>query len=332
MNLSTTYLGMRLPHPLVVGAGPLGDDLDTVKQLEDAGAAAIVLRSLYEEEITGEQMNDFYNIESHNESFAEATSYSPDPLLALGPDEYLEYLHNVKSAVHIPVLASLNGSTPGGWTHFARLLEEGGANGIELNLYHAVSDPRLSSAEVEQQMIDIVRSVKSTVKIPVAVKLSPLFTAFANFAFRMDAAGADGFVLFNRFHNVDIDVVELEVVRSLMLSTSAELQMRLRGIAILSRRIKGSLAVTGGVHTALDVIKATMTGAHVTQMVSALLRNGPNHLRRVRKDIEAWMQENEWPSLDEMRGNMGFDRIPDPAAYERSNFRMMLRAKTAHLE
>src|SRR5262245_44657989 len=207
MNLSTTYLGMRLPHPLIIGAGPLGDDLDLVKRLEDAGAAAIVLRSLYEEEITGEQMDAFYNTETHADSFAEATSYAPDPLLAYGPDEYLEHLRSVKNAVHIPVIASLNGSTPGGWTHFARLLEEAGANAIELNLYHAVSDPRLSSAEVEQQMIDIVRSVKSTVKIPVAVKLSPLFTAFANFAFRMDAAGANGFVLFNRFHNVDIDVV-----------------------------------------------------------------------------------------------------------------------------
>jgi dihydroorotate dehydrogenase (fumarate) len=332
MNLSTTYLGMRLPHPLMVGAGPLGDDLDTVKQLEDVGAAAIALRSLYEEEITGEQMNAFFNIESHNESFAEATSYTADPLLALGPDEYLEHLRSVKDAVHIPVIASLNGSTPGGWTYFARLLEEAGANAIELNLYHAVSDPRLSSAEVEQQMIDIVRSVKSTVKIPIAVKLSPLFTAFANFAFRVDQAGADGFVLFNRFHNVDIDVVELEVVRSLMLSTSAELQMRLRGIAILSRRVKASLAVTGGVHNAIDVIKATMCGAHVTQLVSALLRNGPTHLYKVRRDIETWMQENEWPSLDQMRGNMGFDRIPDPAAYERSNFKMMLRANPAHLE
>jgi dihydroorotate dehydrogenase (fumarate) len=323
---------MRLPHPLVVGAGPLGDDLDLVKQLEDAGAAAIVLRSLYEEEITGEQMNAFYNIESHNESFAEATSYTPDPLLAFGPDEYLEHLRSVKDTVSIPVIASLNGTTPGGWTYFARLLEDAGANGIELNLYHAVSDPKLSSAEVEQQMIDIVRNVKSVVKIPIAVKLSPLFTAFANFAFRIDAAGADAFVLFNRFHNVDIDVVELEVVRSLMLSTSSELQMRLRGIAILSRKVKGSLVVSGGVHTALDVIKATMTGAHVTQMVSALLRNGPRHLMRVRRDVEAWMQENEWNSLDEMRGNMGFDRIPDPAAYERSNFRMMLRANPAHLE
>jgi dihydroorotate dehydrogenase (fumarate) len=332
MNLSTTYLGMRLPNPFVVGAGPLSDDLDSVKQLEDAGAAAIVLRSLYEEEITGEQMEAFYSSESHSESFAEATSYSPDPLLSFGPDEYLEHLSRVKHAAAIPVIASLNGTTRGGWTSFARLIEDAGANALELNLYHAVSDPAMSSAEVEQQMIDIVRDVKSVVKIPVAVKLSPLFTAFANFALKIDSAGADGFVLFNRFHRADIDVIELEIVRSLELSTSAELQQRLAGTAVLSGKVKASLAITGGVHTALDVIKATMAGAHVTQMVSTILRNGPVQLYRIRKGIEAWMQENEWPSLDEMRGNMGFDRIPDPAAYERKNFRMMLRSTPAHQE
>src|SRR5262245_29027367 len=327
MNLGTTYLGIRLPHPLVVGAGPLSDEIDSVKKLEDAGAAAIVLRSLYEEEITGEQMAAFYSSESHGESFAEAQSYSPDPEFAFGPDEYLEHLRRVKLAIGIPVMASLNGTTPGGWTSFARLMEQAGANAVELNLYHAVSDPSLSSARVEQQMIDIVRAVKAEVQIPVAVKLSPLFTAFAHFAAQLDSAEADGLVLFNRFHSVDIDVVELEVLRTLELSNSSELRMRLRGIAVVSRKVKASLAITGGVHTALDVIKATMVGAHVTQMVSALLRNGPGHLRTLRRDIEAWMEENEWNSLDEMRGNMGFDRIPDPAAYERANFRMLLRMK-----
>jgi dihydroorotate dehydrogenase (fumarate) len=328
MNLATTYLGIRLPHPLVVGAGPLTDDVDTVRKLEDEGAAALVLRSLYEEEITGEQMAGFFQSESYGESFAEATSYSPEPEMALGPDEYLEHLRRVKEAVGIPVFASLNGTTPGGWTSHARLMEQAGADAVELHIFHAASDPRTSAADVERQMIEIVRAVKEGLRIPVAVKLSPLFTAFAHFARQLDQAGADGLVLFTRFHNVDIDVVELEVLRTLPLSDSSDLQLRLRGTAALAGRVKASLAITGGVHTGLDVVKATMVGAHVTQLVSALLRNGPRHLRVLRADLEAWMKENEWGSLDEMRGNMSFERIPDPAAYERENFRMMLQARS----
>src|SRR5574341_222151 len=245
MNLTTTYLGMQLPHPLIVGAGPLTDDVDTVRQLEDEGAAAFVLRSLYEEEITGEQMAAFFHSESHGDSFAEATPYSPDPQLAFGPDEYLEHLRRVKEAVGIPVIASLNGATPGGWTSYARIMEEAGADAVELNLYHAASDPTTSGAEVERQMIEIVREVKRGLRIPVAVKLSPLFTAFAHFARQLDAAGADGLVLFTRFHKVDIDVIELEVVRTLPLSDSSDLDLRLRGTAVLSGRVKASLAITG---------------------------------------------------------------------------------------
>jgi dihydroorotate dehydrogenase (fumarate) len=325
MNLATTYLGMRLPHPLIVGAGPLTDDLDTARELEDAGAAAVVLRSMFEEEIKGEQMEAFFNTESHNESSAEATSYDPDPESAFGPDEYLEHLRRVKEAVGIPVLASLNGSSAGGWTSYARLLEQAGADAVELHLYHAASDASLSAAEVEHRMIQVVREVKNELRVPVAVKLSPLFTAFGHFAGQLDAAGADGLVLFTRFHRADIDVLELEVTRDMALSDSSDLPLRLRGIAALAGRVKASLAVTGGVHTALDVVKATMAGAHVTQMVSALIRNGPRHLRAVRSELGAWMEVNEWESLDQMRGNMSFGRIPDPAAYERVNFRMTLR-------
>ena len=325
MNLATRYLGLSLPHPLVVGAGPLCDDVGMVPQLEEAGAAALVLRSLYEEDIKGEQMADFFDIESHGESFAEATSYIPEPAAPPGPHEYLEHLRRVKQAVRIPVIASLNGSTPGGWTSTARLLEQAGADALELNLYHPASDPETSGAEVERQMVEIVREVKQQVRIPVAVKLSPLFTAFAHFARQLDAAGADGLVLFNRFHRVDIDVLELEVVRTLGLSHSSDLQRRLRGIAALAGRVRASLAVTGGVHTGLDVIKATMAGAHATQMVSALLRHGPSHIKVVRREIEEWMEENEWGSLEEMRGNMSFQRIPDPAAYERAHFIKVFR-------
>jgi dihydroorotate dehydrogenase (fumarate) len=325
MDLSTTYLGKRLPHPLVVGAGPLGDDLDRVKELEDAGAAMLVLRSLYEEEITDEQMDAFINAESHSDSFAEAGTYAPVPTLALGPEEYLEHLRLVKSAVRIPVIASLNGVTAGGWHSYSKLLEEAGADGLELHIYHAASDMTSSADEVERQAVGIVREVKSSLRIPVAIKMAPLLTAFAHFARQLDTAGADGLVLFTRFHRIDIDVTELEVIRTLPLSDSSELPLRLRGAAALSGRVKASIGITGGVHTGLDVIKATMAGAHATQMVSALLRNGPGHLRKVRGEIEAWMQEHEWNSLDEMRGNMSLGRIPDPAAYERANFRMALR-------
>jgi dihydroorotate dehydrogenase (fumarate) len=316
---------MRLPHPLIVGSGPLGDDLDIVRALEDAGAALLVLRSLYEEEITGEQMDAFFNAESHSGSFVEAESFAPEPALAFGPDEYLEHLRLIKQTVQIPVMASLNGVTPGGWISYARLLEEAGADGIELQIYHAASDMPASAADVERQAIDIVREVKRSIRIPVAVKLAPLVTAFAHFAGQLDAAGADGLVMFTRFHRVDIDVDELEIVRTLPLSDSSELPMRLRGAAALAGRVKASIAVTGGVHTGLDVIKATMAGADATQLVSALLRNGAGYLRSIRSEIESWMQEHEWTSLNDMRGNMSLKRIPDPAAYERANFRMALR-------
>ena len=325
MDLSTTYLGMRLPHPLIVGAGPLGDDIDVAKALEDNGASLLVLRSLYEEEITGEQIDDFANVEGYVDSMAEAGSFLPDPLLALGPDEYLEHLRRVKQAVRIPVMASLNGVTRGGWLEYARLLEQAGADGLELHIYHAASDMSTSAADVERQAIEVVREVKRTIRIPVAVKLAPLLTAFAHFAKALDTAGADGLVLFTRFHRIDIDVKELEVVRSLPLSDPSELAMRLRGTAVLAGRVKASLAITGGVHSGLDVIKSTMAGAHAAQMVSALLRHGPGHLRTVRREVEEWMQEHEWNSLNEMRGNMSLERIPDPAAYERANFRMALR-------
>jgi dihydroorotate dehydrogenase (fumarate) len=325
MKLATTYLGLRLPHPLVVGSGPLTDDVGAARELEDQGASALVLRALSEEEITGEQVAAFFHSETHAESFAEAGSYSPDPASPLGPDEYLEHLRRVKDAVDVPVFASLDGKTPGGWTAYARLLEQAGADGVELDLYHAASDPATSGAEVERKMVEIVREVKRGLRIPVAVKLSPLFTAFAHFARQLDEAGADGLTLFARFHRADLDVVELEVVRTFPLSDSSDLSLRLRGVAALAGRVRASLAVVGGVHTALDVVKSTMAGAHAVQMVSAILRNGARHIAAVRRDLEAWLDENEWSSLDEMRGNMSFDRVADPAAYERASYRMMRR-------
>ncbi|HYV82229.1 MAG TPA: dihydroorotate dehydrogenase-like protein [Pyrinomonadaceae bacterium] len=323
MNLASRYMGLSLKSPLIVGSSPLTEDLDTVKQLEDAGAAALILPSLYEEEITNEQLSDFFSTETYGDSFPEASSYIPEPESAPGPDEYLEHLRRVKQAVGIPVMASLNGSTPGGWMNYARLMEQAGADAIELHLYHAASDPDISAAEVESQLLQTVWEVKGELRIPVAVKISPLFTAFANFALQIDKAGADAIVLFTRFHKVDFDVLELEVLRRVDLSTSADLDLRLRGTAVLSGRVKASLGITGGVHTALDVIKGTMAGAHGLQMVSALMRHGPQYLQSLRAEVEAWMVANEWSSLDEMRGNMSFARIPNPAVYERESFRRM---------
>jgi len=328
MNLSTTYMGIPLSSPMIVGAGPLTAELDLVKQLEDAGASALVLPSLYEEEITCEQLSDFFSSETYEDSFPEASSYLPDPEFSPGPDQYLEHLRRVKQAVSIPVIASLNGSTPGGWTSHAHLMEQAGADAIELHLYHAASDPELSAAEVERQMLQTVWDVKGAVEIPVAVKLAPLFTAFANFAVQVDNAGADAIVLFTRFHKVDFDVIELEVLRRVELSTSADLDLRLRGTAVLAGRVKASLGITGGVHSALDVIKANMAGAHVVQLVSALMRHGPGYLKTLRTEVEAWMIANEWDSLDEMRGNMSFQKIPNPAIYERETFRRMFQVST----
>jgi dihydroorotate dehydrogenase (fumarate) len=322
MNLKTNYLGIRLQHPLIVGSSSLTNDLDTVRQLEDEGAAALVLRSLYEEEITAEQMDEFFHSENYGESNAEAGSYFPEAGLALGPDEYLEHLHRVKQAVEIPVIASLCGTSTCSWISHARLLEQAGADAVELDLYHSASDALTSAAEVEHQMIEVVREVKQGIRIPVAAKLSPLFTAFANFANRLDVVGVDGLVLFTRFHKVDIDVVELEVLRSLQLSDSSELQLRLRAAAVLAGQVKASIAIAGGVHTALDVVKATMTGAHAIQVVSAIVKNGPRYLQTLRTELRAWMTAYEWTSLDEMRGNMSFQRIPNPSAYERATYRM----------
>ncbi|HEY7217575.1 MAG TPA: dihydroorotate dehydrogenase-like protein [Candidatus Binatia bacterium] len=326
MDLSTNYLGLRLPNPLVPGASPLSDDLDTVKQLEDAGAAAIVLRSLFEEQITREAEATRDHWDSHDDAFAEAVTFFPSAdSFVLGPDEYLNHVRRVKQMVRIPVIGSLNGMTPGGWLSYAHMIEQAGADALELNVYHAPTDLETSGNDVERDTLEMVRQVKTQLKIPLAVKLSPYFTAFAHFARRLDRVGADGLVLFNRYYDPDIDVQELNVLRTLQLSDSSDLPLRLRGIAALAGRIKASLAVTGGVHTALDVLKATMAGAHITQMVSALLKNGPGHLEKIRADLESWMQQNEWSSLNEMRGNMSQERIPNPQIYDRANYMMMLQ-------
>jgi dihydroorotate dehydrogenase (fumarate) len=327
MDLSTTYLGLDLPHPFMPGASPMVDDLDMVRRLEDAGAAAVVMHSLFEEQITGEQMFALHQVDSYAESFAEALSYLPDPrMFRLGCDEYLEQLRRIKAAVSVPVIASLNGVTRGGWLDYARLMEEAGADAIELNVYLLATDPEESGATIEASTTGMLRAVKEEVRIPVAVKLSPFFSSLAHFAQDLSAAGADGLILFNRFYQPDIDVEALEVTRSLRLSDSSELLLRLRWLAILYGRIRADLAVTGGVHTAVDAIKAVMAGASAVQMVSALLERGPDHLRMVRQRMTEWMEEHEYSSIAEMRGSMSLLRCPDPKAYERTNYVRILQA------
>lgn len=328
MDLSTDYLGLHLPHPLMPGASPLVDDLDTVKRLEDAGAAAIVMHSLFEEQFAAEQFAADALLELREEAFSEALSYLPGlERFRLDADEYLEQLRRIKETVALPVVASLNGTSPGGWLRFAGLLQEAGADALELNVYELSTDPDESSATIEARVVEMLAAVKREVRIPVAVKLSPYYTALAHFAQRLDAAGADGLVLFNRFYQPDVDVDEREVVHRLSLSDPAELLLRLRWLAILSDRVGASLAVTGGVHSARDAIKALMTGAHAVQIVSALLRQGPQLIGVLRRELAEWLEEHEYESLAAVQGMMNLARCPDPKTYERANYLELLHSR-----
>ena len=328
MDLSTNYLGFELPHPLMPGASPLVDDIDTVRRLEDAGAAAIVLHSLFEEQLVGEQLATQRFLEGPAESFAEALSYLPEPEdFTLGPDEYLEQLAAIKALVSVPVIASLNGTSRGGWLEYAKLLQQAGADALELNVYQLVTDPNISAEQVERETLEMVRAVKASVTIPLAVKLSPFYTALPHFARRLEDTGVDGLVLFNRFYQADIDVEELAVERRLQLSDPSELLLRLRWLAVLSGTLEQvDLAVSGGVHQALDAVKAIMCGASAVQMVSALLRRGPEHLTTVRDDLSRWLELHEYESLEQMRGSMNLARCPDPHAYERANYLHILQS------
>jgi dihydroorotate dehydrogenase (fumarate) len=327
MDLSTSYLGLKLPHPLMPGASPLVDDLDLVRRLEDAGAAAIVMHSLFEEQILSEVLGWDDWVEAHANAHPEAGEYLPNPDdFALGPDEYLEQIARIKNTVDIPVIASLNGTTKGGWLSHARLIEQAGADALELNMYSVAADPRESSSGAETRVLNVLKAVKETLRIPVAVKLSPFYTALAHFARNLEASGADGLVLFNRFYQPDLDVEELDVTPSLHLSDPGELLLRLRWLAILSGQVKTSLACSGGVHSGLDAVKAVMCGAHAVQMVSALLRGGPERLRDVRKEMSEWLEKHEYHSLGQMQGSMNLARCPDPQAYERANYMRVLQS------
>ena len=326
-DLSTRYLGLTLKNPLVVSPSPLNEDVDNLRRMEDLGASAVVLHSLFEEQINV-QSNDLDRFLSHGaDSFAEALSYFPDAQnYHLGPEEYLEHVRKAKRTIGIPIIGSLNGVSTGGWIRYAKMIEEAGADALELNVYYIPTDPAISSAQVEKMYIDLVRDIKATVKIPVAVKLGPYFSAMANMAKRLDEAGASGLVLFNRFYQPDFDLERLEVVPNLVLSSSHELRLRLCWVAILYGHVQADMAVTGGVHTAEDAIKSMMAGARVAMMTSALLARGLGHLATVRTGIVQWMEEHEYASIRQMQGSMSQKSVAEPAAFVRANYMRVLRS------
>jgi dihydroorotate dehydrogenase (fumarate) len=327
VDLSTTYMGFELPHPLIVGASPMVDSLDMVRRLEDVGAAMIVMHSLFEEQIVSEEIATVRALEGGEESFPEATTMFARPAdFVLGPDAYLEQIARIKEAISIPLIASLNGTSDGGWVSYAGLIEQAGADGLELNLYELASDFNEPGRQVEYRALHVAKAVREFVSIPVAVKLSPFYTSVANMARCLDKLGINALVLFNRFYQPDIDIENLEVERVVHLSTPAELLLRLRWLAILSGRVKASLAATGGIHGVVEVIKAVMAGAHAVQMVSALLARGPNHLREVRLALAQWLEEHEYQSLREMQGSMSLLRCDNPKAYERANYIKILQS------
>ncbi|MBK7644915.1 MAG: dihydroorotate dehydrogenase-like protein [Planctomycetes bacterium] len=324
LDLSTRCLGLTLANPLVAGAGPLTANLDTIRALEDAGAGAIVLRSLFEEQITGRELGAAKHLYGHAPS-AEAQSWFPDvDAFALGPDEYLEHVQRARAAVRVPVIGSLNGTTRGGWVHYARLIEEAGASALELNLYDVPTDPAADSIAVEDRLLGLVRDVRAAISIPLSVKLSPFFSSLPAFVRELEHAGANGIVLFNRFYQPDIDLEALELQRTLRLSDSSELPLRLRWLAVLSPITPLSLQASGGVHHGRDALKALMAGAHAVQLVSALLQRGPGHLAQVLTEMREWLLEHEYDSIETLRGSMNLKRCPDPAHYERSNYMALL--------
>lgn len=327
IDLTTTYMGLPLAHPLVASASPLSHSLDGIRRLEDGGAAAIVMHSLFEEQIEEEaELVDHY-LSYGSESFAEALAYFPEPeSYHLGPDEYLDLIAKAKEAVGIPIVASLNGSSPGGWTRYANMMQEAGADAIELNIYFLPTDVDVAANAVEQRMVDVLRDVREMVSIPVAVKLSPYLSAPAHLAERLGRAGADALVLFNRFYQPDLDLEALEVVPQVELSTSADLRLPLRWIAILYGRVGVEFALSSGVHDHVDALKALMAGAQVAMTTSALLQRGPTHIGRMRDALRAWLEEREYASLEQLRGSMSQQHVANREAFERANYMRSLQS------
>jgi len=329
MNLSTNYMGLSLKNPLVVSPSPLCQEIDSIRKMEDSGAAAVVLHSLFEEQITLESQELDRYLTQGTESYAESLSYFPDlGNYRIGPEEYLEHVRQAKDAVDIPIIGSLNGVSTGGWIEYAKAIEDAGAHALELNIYYIPTSVEMTSQQVEGMYTDLVRNVKKSIDIPVAVKLNPYFSSMPQMARQLDVAGADALVLFNRFYQPDLDLENLQVAPNLELSTSSELRLRLRWVAILFGHILADMAITGGVHTAEDALKAIMAGANVAMMTSALLVNGIEHLAKVQADMEQWMEKHKYESISQMRGSLSQRSIAEPAAFERANYMKVLGSYT----
>jgi dihydroorotate dehydrogenase (fumarate) len=325
VDLKTTYLGLDLKNPLVASPSPLCEEISNIRQMEDAGVAAVVLHSLFEEQIALESSQLDNSLEAGAESFAESLSYFPDMTsYNLGPEGYLEHVRKAKAAVDIPIIASLNGVSNEGWIKYAKKIEEAGADALELNIYYLPTDPDMTAAEVEQVYYDLVAEVKTRLRIPLAVKIGPYFSSMGNAAQRLDESGADALVLFNRFYQPDFDLENLEVVPNLILSTPHELLLRLHWVAMIYGHVRADLALTGGVYTAEDVLKSMMAGARVAMMTSALLRYGIQHLEMVRRDLTEWMEKHEYDSIRQMQGSMARKSVADPSAFGRANYMKML--------
>jgi dihydroorotate dehydrogenase (fumarate) len=326
MDLTTTYLGLQLRTPLVASASPLSEDVGTIRRMEDAGISAVVLHSLFEEQIVADQMELHHRLSEPAFSYPEALSYLPEPSdWGPGPDQYLEHVRRAREAVAVPVIASLNGSSPGGWIEYAALLERAGADAIELNLYSIPTRPDVTSAQIEDGYVEVVRAVRASVKIPLAVKISPYFTSLANMTKRLEDAGADGLVLFNRFYQADVDLDALEVAPNLLLSTPQALRLPLTWIGILRGQLRLSLAATSGVHWAHDVLKMLLVGADATMLCSTLLRHGIETIRRIESGVCEWLELHEYESVRQMQGSMSQHRSSSPAAFERAQY-----VKTLH--
>jgi dihydroorotate dehydrogenase (fumarate) len=321
MDLTTNYLGMNLRTPLVVSASPLSEKLDDIKRMEDAGASAVVLYSIFEEQLRQDRLELNRHLEQGTESFAEALTYFPEPdEFRLGPEEYLRHIWRAKEATKIPIIASLNGSSSGGWTEYAKQIQQAGADALELNIYNIPTDPELPASAVEQTYLDILKAVKSEISIPVAVKLSPFFTNFANMAGLLDGAGANGLVLFNRFYQPDIELETLEVKPNLLLSTPMAMRLPLRWIAILHGKINADLAATSGIHRASDVLKMLMAGADVTMLCSVLIRHGIAQIKVIERELIAWMEEHEYESVSQLKGSLSQKNCAEPTAFERAQY------------
>ena len=327
MDLTTTYLGMKLRTPLVPSASPLSEEISNIKRMEDAGASAVVLQSLFEEQLVRDRKELNFYLTQGTESFAEAVTYFPEPeTFQLGPEGYLEHIRRAKEAVEIPIIASLNGSSAGGWTSFAKQIEQAGADALELNVYYIPTDDELTGEQVEQTYLDILKMVKAEVRIPVAMKLSPFFSNLANMAKRLDSGRVDGLVLFNRFYQPDFDLEKLTVQPHIILSTPHALRLPLRWIALLYNRIRSDLAATSGIHTEQDVLKMLMAGARVTMLCSALLRHGIGHIQVIERGLREWMEEHEYESVRQMQGSMSQEHCLDRSAFERAQYRKALQS------